>query len=138
MRILLTICGFGLQFAESAYNLRFPLTICGFHLQLRFLRQLKFPKHIYYYLLMVPQIGSRFHTFYFGFRKNACFWSDFEQYSVLAICPWNPKHLIRSKKISKVADSETNLSFACCEIRLQFTKCAVWPRNVKLPNPNNN
>ena len=26
-----------------------------------------------------------------GFRKFAYFWSDFERYSVLSICLWNPK-----------------------------------------------
>ena len=48
LRILLTICGVRLQFADSAYNFRIPLT----DLQLRILRQLKFTKLIYYYLLM--------------------------------------------------------------------------------------
>ena len=35
-----------------------------------------------------------------GFRKDASFWSNFEQYSDLAICPWNPKQQRRSKKIA--------------------------------------
>ena len=35
-------------------------------------------------------------------RKFACFWSTFEQYSVLAICPWNPKQQRRSKKSTMV------------------------------------
>ena len=52
MRIPLTICGFRLQFAESTYNLQIPLKIRGSHLQLWIPRQLKFPKHIYYYLFM--------------------------------------------------------------------------------------
>ena len=29
----------------------------------------------------------------------------------------------------QVAGSATNLILACCEIRLQITKCTVWPRN---------
>ena len=49
-RIPLTICRFRLQFAESAYNWLKPLTTCGFHLQLRIPRQLRFTKHIFYYL----------------------------------------------------------------------------------------
>ena len=36
------------------------------------------------------------------------------------------------KEKSKIEDSATNLIFACRYIRLQFTKCTVWPRNVKL------
>ena len=31
---------------------------------------------------------------------------------------------------SNVAESATNLIVACCGIRLQFTECTVWPRNV--------
>ena len=53
---------------------------------------------------------------------------DFEQQTVLAICPWNPKQQKRSKKNSYVAKSVTKLIFACCGIRLQFTKGTVWPR----------
>ena len=52
------LCGFRLQFADSAYNLQNPLTICGFHLQfavstynLRIPGQRNFTKHIYDYLL---------------------------------------------------------------------------------------
>ena len=44
-----------------------------------------------------------FHKFYFGFRKVDCFWSDFEQYRFLAICP-NPKQQKRSEKSSNFAD----------------------------------
>ena len=79
--------------------------------------------------LWTPQTGSRFHTFCCGFSKVACFWSNFRQYNVLAIYPWNPKQRRRSKKNSNVADSATNLIFACCGIHLQLTKCTVWPRN---------
>ena len=39
MRILLKICGFRLQFAESAHNL-WILLFCGFRLQLPILQQL--------------------------------------------------------------------------------------------------
>ena len=52
------------------------------------------------------------------------------QYSVLAICLWNPKQQRRSKKSNNVVDSATNLILACSGIRLQCTKCTVWPRNV--------
>ena len=64
-----------------------------------------------------------------GFRIFACFWSNFEQCRVLAICPSNPKQQRRSNKKVNVADCATNLILACCAIRLQFTKCTVWPRN---------
>ena len=131
-----SLCGFRLQFANSAYNLWNPLTICGIRSQ--------FAESTYSYgfrdsinLLntytiicsWVPQYGSGFHAFCCGFHKVACFWSDFEQYSVLAICTWNPKQQRRSKKNSNVVNSATNLIFACCGICLQFTKCTGWPRN---------
>ena len=54
------------------------------------------------------------------FHKFICTRSNFEQCSVLAICPWNPKQQRRSNKNSK---------FACCGICLQFTKYTIWPRN---------
>ena len=52
MRVLPTVCGFCSQFAESAYTLRIPLTVCGFFLLFRLPRQLKFTKHIYFYLFI--------------------------------------------------------------------------------------
>ena len=61
--------------------------------------------------------------------KLLCFWRGFEQQSVLAIYPRNPKKQRRSKENSIVADSATNRIFACCGIRLQFTKCTIWSRN---------
>ena len=45
----------------------------------------------------------------FGFSNYACFWSNFERYSVLAICFWNPKQQRKSKKSSNFADSAANL-----------------------------
>ena len=60
--------------------------------------------------------------------NNSYFWSNFEQYSVIAICLWNQKQQIRFKKKCNFADFGTN--FCLCGIRLQFTKCTVWPRNV--------
>ena len=51
------------------------------------------------------------------------------QDSVLANCLWNPKQQRRSKKSDNVVDSATNLILVCSGIRLQCTKCTVWPRN---------
>ena len=116
MRIPLTVCGFHLQFADSAYNYGFRnssiqlytcLIICGFH-ELFWIPQIR---------LRIPQI--------------CLFWSNFERYSVLGICLWNSKQQRRSNKCSNVADSTTNLIWACCGIRLRCTECTVWPRNVK-------
>ena len=64
---------------------------------------------------------------YCGFYKIACFRSDFEQYSVLATCPWNVKQQRKSKKSSIVAGSATNVILAFCGISLPFTKSIVWP-----------
>ena len=130
MRIPFTICRFCLQLAESAYNLQIPLTLCGFHLHLLIPQQLKFTEHLYYFYLFTD-LTNLFRIPHI-FRKVACSWSNFEQYSVLAICPWRPKQQRRSRKNCIFADSGTNLISACCGIRLQFTKCTVWPRNESL------
>ena len=129
--------GFRLQFADSAHNLRKPLTICGLGLQFAdsayscgFRDSLSLLSTCIIICSWIPQTGSGLHTFCCVFRKVACFSSDFEQRIVLAIRPWNPKQQRRSKKNINVADSATNLIFACCGIRLQFRKCTVWPRNV--------
>ena len=47
MRTPLTICGFTLQFAESAYNLRIPPTVAVS-------ATFKLTNNIYHYLLMDP------------------------------------------------------------------------------------
>ena len=124
MRIPLTVYGFYLQFA-------FSLTVCGFHMQLRIPQQLNSAIHMSHYLFLDSTNCSGFRKYGCGFRKFAYFWRDFEQYSVLGICLWNPKQLRRSKKYSIVAGSATNLIWACCRIRLQCTECTVWPRNVQ-------
>ena len=87
---------------------------------------------MYYCLYMVSTNGSEFlkfccgfHKFYFGFRKVDCFWSDFEQYRFLAICP-KPKQQKRSEKSSNVADVANFLFLACSRIRFQFSKCTDW------------
>ena len=98
------LCGFRLDFADSANNLRNQLTICEFRLQFvgsvyscGFRDSLSLLNTYFIICSYVPQTGSGFHSFCCGFRKVACFWSDFEQHSVLAICPWNPKQQRRSK-----------------------------------------
>ena len=85
------VCGLRLQFAHSTYNLRIPR-------QLRVPRKLKFTKPTYYFLFIDSTNCSGFRKFFFslrkfccGFRKVACFWSNFQQPSVSAICPWNAK-----------------------------------------------
>ena len=128
------LCGFRLHFADLAYKLRNPLTIYAFRLQFADstyscgFRDSFSLLNIYIKIRpWIPQTGSRFDTFCCEFRKFACFWSAFEQYSVLAIRPRNPKQQRKSKKNSSVAESARNLIFACSGIRLQFTKCTVWP-----------
>ena len=130
MRIPFTICGFRLQFTESAYNLRISLTSCGFHLQLWILRQLKFTKHIYYYLLVVPRTVTISANFVADSANLPVFGG------ILSITVF--KLFVRGiqsckkdqRKISNVADSATILLLTYCRIRLQFTKCTVWPGNV--------
>ena len=129
MRIPLTICGFHLQFADSTYNLRIPLATGAFQLQLRILQQLNLTIQMSYHLFVDSTNCSGFRKYSCGFRKHAYFWSNFERYNDLGICLWNPKQHRRSKKISNVADSATNLLLACCGFRLQCRECAVWPRN---------
>ena len=108
MRIPLTICGIRSQCADFTYS-------CGFRDSLSLL-------NIYIIICSwIPQTGFGFHTFCCRFRKIAYFWSNFEHHKVLDICPWNPKQQKISKKKSNVADPTTNLIFACCGIRLQFT-----------------
>ena len=83
-----------------------------------------------YYLFVGSKNCSGFRKYGCGFCKIAYFRSDFERYSVLGICFWNPKQRRRSKKSSKVADSVTNMILACYGIRLQYSECCtVWPRN---------
>ena len=116
------LCKLCLQFADSAYNFRNPLRVC-IPLTVAHSQPLKFTKDVYYYLFKDSTNCS-------GFRKLACFWSDFDQYSVLAICPWNQKQQ-RSKKSSNVASSTTYLILVCCRIRLQCTEGTFRPRNNK-------
>ena len=109
-------CGFCFQFASSTYS-------CGFRDSLSFL-------NMYIFICScILQTGSGFYTFCCGFRKVACFWSDFEQHGVLVNFPWNPKQQIIPNKNNDVEDSATNLLFACCGVRLHFTKRKIWPLN---------
>ena len=83
-----------------------------------------------YHLFVDSKNCSGFRKYGCGFRKIVYFRSDFDQYSVLGICLWNPKQRRRSKKSSKVADSAPNMILACYGIRLQYSECCtVWPRN---------
>ena len=107
------LCGFRLQFADSTYS-------CGFRDSLNLLNTFIIVRS------WIPETCSGFHTFCCGFRKVACFRSNFEQYSVLAICPWNRKQQRRLKKNSSFAVSGTNLIFACCGIRSQYSKNAQF------------
>ena len=109
--------------------MRILLTICGFHIQLRNPQQLNLTKQFTYYLFVDSTSCSGFRKYGCSFRKIAYFWSDFERFSLLGICLWNPKQRKRSKKSSNNADSATNMILACCGIRLKWTECTVWPRN---------
>ena len=130
MWIPLTICGFHLQFADSTYNLRIPLTFCGFRLQLRIPQQLNSTINMSFYLFVESTKCFGFRKYGCGFPKLAYFWSNFERYSVLGICLWNPKQQRRSKNCSNVADSATIPILVGCGIRIQCTECTVWPRSV--------
>ena len=96
----LTICGIHIH--------------CGFHLQLRIPRQPKITKPIFQYFFMGSTNCSGFRKFGCGlnliffcrFRKIDCFWNNFEQYSVLAICPWSSKQRGRSKKSCRTFKSQ--------------------------------
>ena len=77
------------QNVDSTYILRIPLTVCGFRLQLRIPQQLN---SIIRMSLFVDSSNCS------GFRNFAYFWSDFEKYSVLGVCLWNPKQQRRSNK----------------------------------------
>ena len=126
-----------MHFSDSAYNLRKPLAICGFHLQLWIPRQLKFTKHIYYFLLMdftnwfrIPNnlVANFAHLPVFGaILSNA----------VLSYLSVEPKTAKKIKKNINAGDSATNLLFACCGIRLH-SQNAVWPRNVRQHVTNDN
>ena len=85
MRIPHTICGFRLQFADSTDS-------CGFRDSLNLLNT------CIIICSWIPQTCSGFQKIICGFRKVICFWSNFEQFSVLAICPWNPNQQKGSKK----------------------------------------
>ena len=126
MRIPLTVCGFHLQFADSTYSLRIPLTVTD-SATAQF-------NYTHVSLFVDSTNCSGFRKYGCEFRKFAYFWSNFERYSVLGICLWNSKQQRRSNKSSNVADSTTNLIWACCGIRLQCIKCTVWPRDVKFFN----
>ena len=118
MRIPLTICGFHLQFADSADS-------CGF---------CNSSTQLYTCLIIclwIPQTVLDSAKTVADSANSPSFWSDLENYNVLGICLWKPKQQIRSKKCSNVAHSATYLISACCGIRLQTTECTFWPRNVE-------
>ena len=118
-----------LTFAKYAYNLRIPLTICGFHLQLRTPRQLKFTKHIYYNLFVDSTNWFRIPHIFLRIPQNCVFLEQFCATHCFNYLSVESKQQRRFLKNSNFADSETNLIFASCRFRLQFTKCTVSPRN---------
>ena len=82
MWIPLTTCGYNLQFADSIYSLRVPLTVP---------QQLNSTIYMSLYLFVDSTNCFWFRKYGCRFRNFAYFWSDFERYSVLGICLWNPK-----------------------------------------------
>ena len=77
------------------------------------------------------KLYCRFHKWCCGFRKVACFWSNFEQYSVLTICPWSPKQQRRlKKKQKKMAILRVPHQFFFGQLRNPHTiqKFLVWHR----------
>ena len=127
--IYIYLNGIRKQNADSTNNLRVPLTRCGFCLQLRNPQQLNLNTQLSYYLFVDSTNCLELSNYGCGFCKIAYFWCNFERYSVLGNCLWNPKKRKRSKKSSKVAESRTNLILVCCGIRLYCTECTGWPRN---------
>ena len=124
-------------YADSAFNLRNPLTVCGFHLPFAdytyscgFLDSFNLLNAYIIICLWIPQTVPESANFVADSAKLPVFGAFLSIYSVLVICPWNPKQQRTSKKSNNVADSQTNLILACCGICLPFTKCTVWPRNV--------
>ena len=115
---------FSTNFFFHFLNLKFPYYYC--FIDLKGSRNIQGLALIRAVLLSVCGFHKllQIEPFICGFRKVVCFWINFEQHSVLAICPWNPIEQRRSKKNSNVADSAIILFFACCGIRLQFTK--MW------------
>ena len=109
--------------------------MCGFCSQLRIPQQLNSAIHLSQCLFVVSTNCSLFHKYGCEFRKFACFWSDFERYSDLGIWLWNTKQQRRSMKCCKVANSTTNLIWACYGIHLQGTECTVWPHNASQKHP---
>ena len=124
MRIPLRICGFHLQFADSTYSSRIPLTVAdSATAQLNYTHVLLFVCG-FHKLLWIPQTRLRISQIRLFLER---FWT--------VQCFMNPKQQRRSKKHSNVAESATNLIWACCGIRLQCTECTVWTRNVILRLP---
>ena len=136
------ISGFRKQNADSTYNLRIPLAICGFHLQFaNSTCSLRIPLTLAE--SAAAQCNYRFVLlFVCGFHKF--FWIPQKQLRIPQICMFLEQFwavqcckslLVESKqqrisnKSINVADSATNLLLVCCGIRLQCTKCIVWPRN---------
>ena len=140
LHIYIYVNGIRKQNADSTYNLQIPPTFCGFHLQfadsacnLRI-------------LLLVAEsataqfIYTNFLLFIWGFHK--LFWIlplrlripqnrlFLEQFWAVQ---WFRYLFVKSKTANKIknADSATNLNLilACCGIHLQCTECTVWPRN---------
>ena len=74
------------------------------------------------------KICCGFHNFCCGIRKFACFWSIFEQYSVLAICPWNLKQQRSRGKLQKSGFRDKS-DFGLLRNSLTVHKCRVWKGN---------
>ena len=92
MRILLTICGFHLQFADSIYCLRIPLIVKNSATaQFNNTHVLLFASGIHK-LFWIPQIRLRI-------PQIRLFWSDFERYSVLGFMSVESK---TAKKIKEM------------------------------------
>ena len=105
------ICGLRLQFEDSAYELRNLLTIsglrlqladstysCGFHDSLSFLNTYIIMCLCIQQIVPVCNLCCGFHQNLLRILQSCLCWSDFEQYSLLGICPWNPKQQKNTKR----------------------------------------
>ena len=106
----LTNCGFYLQLADPTCNLRISFTVVG-------------SASAQFNDTNVVSFVCGFHNLFW----IAYFSRSSERYSVLDICLLNPKQHRRSKNCGNDADSATNRILVCCGLRLQCTKCTVWP-----------
>ena len=122
MRIPLTVCGLRSQFADFTYS-------CGFHDNLSLLNISIMICLWFHKLFRIPQILLQVLRILLRVPQSCLFWRNFEQYSVLAVCPWNSKQQ-RSKKKARLRNPQ---QFFFLLVFRNSNKCTVRPRNGYAP-----